>query len=203
MLQALSQKMKKWSSSVNTRSSQTQFPVSPLNRPGQCVDTKPDGVDTRDLSQKACFAVLSCVSTRDEVVSTLETSPREVSLPVWDSVSTLDQVRFTHFCLGSVDTRSSQVDTRPSFQQISLPDWDSRFIHFCLGSVDTKSSQIDTRPSFQQISLLDWDSRSTLDQVRSTLDQVRSTLDPVSSRSVCHQVDTRSSQVDILQLKLK
>ncbi|MQL98555.1 hypothetical protein Taro_031273 [Colocasia esculenta] len=26
----------------------------------------------------------------------------------------------------SVDTRSSQVDTRPSFQQISLPDWDSR-----------------------------------------------------------------------------
>ncbi|MQM04964.1 hypothetical protein Taro_037770 [Colocasia esculenta] len=37
----------------------------------------------------------------------------------------LDQ-RFTHFCLGSVDTRSSQVDTRPSFQQVSLPDWDSR-----------------------------------------------------------------------------
>ncbi|MQM12488.1 hypothetical protein Taro_045407 [Colocasia esculenta] len=34
--------------------------------------------------------------------------------------------RFTHFCLGSVDTRSSEVDTRPSFQQISLPDWDSR-----------------------------------------------------------------------------
>ncbi|MQL89103.1 hypothetical protein Taro_021685 [Colocasia esculenta] len=35
-------------------------------------------------------------------------------------------LRFTHFCLGSVDTRSSEVDTRPSFQQISLPDWDSR-----------------------------------------------------------------------------
>ncbi|MQM01175.1 hypothetical protein Taro_033924 [Colocasia esculenta] len=68
MLQALSQKMKKWS----------------------------NGVDTRDLSQKACFAVLSSVSTRDEVVSTLETSAREVSLPVWDSVSTLDQVRSTH-----------------------------------------------------------------------------------------------------------
>ncbi|MQM17872.1 hypothetical protein Taro_050853 [Colocasia esculenta] len=34
--------------------------------------------------------------------------------------------RFTHFCLGSVDTRSSQVDTRLSFQQISLPDWESR-----------------------------------------------------------------------------
>ncbi|MQM01019.1 hypothetical protein Taro_033771 [Colocasia esculenta] len=28
--------------------------------------------------------------------------------------------------LSNVDTRSSQVDTRPSFQQISLPDWDSR-----------------------------------------------------------------------------
>ncbi|MQL97861.1 hypothetical protein Taro_030560 [Colocasia esculenta] len=75
MLQALSQKMKKWSSSVDTRS---------------------NGVDTRDLSQKACFAVLSCVSTPDEVVSTLETSPREVNLPVWDSVSTLDQVRSAH-----------------------------------------------------------------------------------------------------------
>ncbi|MQM04310.1 hypothetical protein Taro_037107, partial [Colocasia esculenta] len=34
--------------------------------------------------------------------------------------------RFTHFCLGSVDIRSSQVDIRPSFQQISLPDWDIR-----------------------------------------------------------------------------
>ncbi|MQL93291.1 hypothetical protein Taro_025936, partial [Colocasia esculenta] len=33
---------------------------------------------------------------------------------------------FTHFCLRSVDTRSSEVDTRPSVQQISLPDWDSR-----------------------------------------------------------------------------
>ncbi|MQL93248.1 hypothetical protein Taro_025888 [Colocasia esculenta] len=90
--------------------------------------------------------------------------------------------RFTHFYLGSVDTRSSQVDTRPSFQQISLPDWDirstldqSRFTHFCLGSVDTRSSQVDTRPSFQQISLPDWDIRSTLDESRSTLDQGRST----------------------------
>ncbi|MQL85960.1 hypothetical protein Taro_018492 [Colocasia esculenta] len=66
MLQALSQTMKKWSSSV---------------------DTKPSQVDTRPSSH---------VSTRDEVVSTLETSPREVFLPVWDSVSTLDQVRSTH-----------------------------------------------------------------------------------------------------------
>ncbi|MQL84659.1 hypothetical protein Taro_017161 [Colocasia esculenta] len=76
-----------------------------------------------------------------------------------------DDILFTHFCLGSVDTRSKQVDTKSSFQQISLPDWDSR----------STLDQVDTRPSFQQISLPDWDSRSTLDQVRSTLDQVRST----------------------------
>ncbi|MQL90009.1 hypothetical protein Taro_022587 [Colocasia esculenta] len=63
---------------------------------------------------------------------------------------------FTHFCLGSVDTRSSQVDTRSS--QV---DTRSK-------QVDTRSSQVDTRPSFQQISLPDWDNRSTLDQVRST-----------------------------------
>ncbi|MQM08076.1 hypothetical protein Taro_040929, partial [Colocasia esculenta] len=73
----------------------------------------------------------------------------------------LEDWKFTHFCLGSVDTRSSQVDTRPSFQQISLPDCDSRL------TLDP----VDTRPSFQQISLTDWDSRSTLDQNRSTLDQ--------------------------------
>ncbi|MQL75472.1 hypothetical protein Taro_007843, partial [Colocasia esculenta] len=34
--------------------------------------------------------------------------------------------RFTHFCLGSVDTRSKQVDTSPRFQKTQLPDWDSR-----------------------------------------------------------------------------
>ncbi|MQM00219.1 hypothetical protein Taro_032951, partial [Colocasia esculenta] len=34
---------------------------------------------------------------------------------------------FTHFCLGSVDTRSKQVDTSPRFQKTQLPDWDSRF----------------------------------------------------------------------------
>ncbi|MQL69671.1 hypothetical protein Taro_001982 [Colocasia esculenta] len=33
---------------------------------------------------------------------------------------------FTHFCLGSVDTRSKQVDTNPRFQKTQLPDWDSR-----------------------------------------------------------------------------
>ncbi|MQM23332.1 hypothetical protein Taro_056394, partial [Colocasia esculenta] len=38
---------------------------------------------------------------------------------------------FTHFCLGSVDTISSQVHTRPSFQQISLLDWDIRVLCPC------------------------------------------------------------------------
>ncbi|MQL68318.1 hypothetical protein Taro_000568 [Colocasia esculenta] len=91
MLQTPIQKMKKWSSSVDTRSSQVD--TRPSSQPGQCVDTKPDGVDTRDFSQKACFTVFTSVSTRDEVVSTLETCPREVGLLVRDSVSTLDQVR--------------------------------------------------------------------------------------------------------------
>ncbi|MQL80726.1 hypothetical protein Taro_013174 [Colocasia esculenta] len=82
--------------------------------------------------------------------------------------------RFTHFCLGSVDTRSSEVDTRPCFQQISLPDWDSRStldqvsVDTVPGSVDTRSGQVDTRPSFQQTSLPNSESRSTLDQGRST-----------------------------------
>ncbi|MQM08305.1 hypothetical protein Taro_041160 [Colocasia esculenta] len=60
-----------------------------------------------------------------------------------------EENRFTHFCLGSVNTRSGQVDTRSK-------------------QVDTRSGQVDTRPSFQQTSLPDWDSRSTLDQGRST-----------------------------------
>ncbi|MQL96431.1 hypothetical protein Taro_029107 [Colocasia esculenta] len=34
---------------------------------------------------------------------------------------------FTHFCLGSVDTRSKQVDTSPRFQKTQLLDWDNRF----------------------------------------------------------------------------
>ncbi|MQL91124.1 hypothetical protein Taro_023728 [Colocasia esculenta] len=48
---------------------------------------------------------------------------------------------FTHFCLGSVDTRSSQVDTRPSFQQINLHDWDIR------STLDQSRS---CKPSFQE-----------------------------------------------------
>ncbi|MQM14069.1 hypothetical protein Taro_047001, partial [Colocasia esculenta] len=91
---------------------------------------------------------------------------RQCTLCVGDAPSTRLR-RFTHFCLGSVDTRSSEVDTRPSFQQISLPDWDSS-VDTVPGSVDTRSGQVDTRPSFQQTSLPNWESRSTLDQGRST-----------------------------------
>ncbi|MQL79113.1 hypothetical protein Taro_011552 [Colocasia esculenta] len=38
-----------------------------------------------------------------------------------------DDMLFTHFCLGSVDTRSKQVDTSPRFRKTQFPDWDSRF----------------------------------------------------------------------------
>ncbi|MQM23792.1 hypothetical protein Taro_056860 [Colocasia esculenta] len=69
MLQSLRQKMKKWSSGVDTRSS---------------------SVDTRPSSQR------TLVSTLDQVVSTLETLPREAVLPVCDSVSTHPMGRSTH-----------------------------------------------------------------------------------------------------------
>ncbi|MQM16797.1 hypothetical protein Taro_049758 [Colocasia esculenta] len=57
MLQALSQNMKNWSTSVDTR-------------PGQ--------VDTRGRSQRILFTVWDMVSTLDHLRSTLETSPREL-----------------------------------------------------------------------------------------------------------------------------
>ncbi|MQL83830.1 hypothetical protein Taro_016327, partial [Colocasia esculenta] len=69
---------------------------------------------------------------------------------------------FTHFCLGSVNTRSKQVDTSPRFQKAQLPDWDSR-------------------------STL---AQSRFQKGRSTLTQGRSTLDPVSSRQVCRNGTT-------------
>ncbi|MQM15341.1 hypothetical protein Taro_048287 [Colocasia esculenta] len=81
---------------------------------------------------------------------------------------------FTHFCLGSVDTRSKQVDTSPRFQKTQLPDWDSR------STLDqSRSTLVDTSPRFQK--------------GRSTLDQGRSTLDPVSSRTILQKWDSRST----------
>ncbi|MQM01508.1 hypothetical protein Taro_034265 [Colocasia esculenta] len=67
---------------------------------------------------------------------------------------------FTHFCLGSVDIRSSEVDTSPRFQKTQLPDWDSRL------TLDQSRSTLDpvsSRPVLQK-----WDSKSTLVQGRST-----------------------------------
>ncbi|MQL89887.1 hypothetical protein Taro_022471 [Colocasia esculenta] len=82
MLQALSQKMKKWSSSVDTRPSQvdtrgrsqrTMF-TGLYNQ----VDTRCSQVDTREPSQKACLSTGNSRATRDDLRSTLETSPREL-----------------------------------------------------------------------------------------------------------------------------
>ncbi|MQL69315.1 hypothetical protein Taro_001604 [Colocasia esculenta] len=72
MFQALSQNMKNWSTSVDTR-------------PGQ-VNTRCRQVDTRWLSRKASFAVWDSRSTPDADRSTLA---------VWDSRSTLDDLRST------------------------------------------------------------------------------------------------------------
>ncbi|MQM14680.1 hypothetical protein Taro_047616 [Colocasia esculenta] len=74
-LQALRQKMKKWSSGVDTRSS---------------------SVDTRPSSQRTLSTVFYSVSTQPEVVSTLVTLPREPILPVWDSVLSHSLDRSTH-----------------------------------------------------------------------------------------------------------
>ncbi|MQM14748.1 hypothetical protein Taro_047682 [Colocasia esculenta] len=67
---------------------------------------------------------------------------------------------FTHFCLGSVDTRSKQVDTSPRFQKTQLPDLDSR------STLNQSRSTLD--PVSSRTVLQKWDSRSTLDQGRST-----------------------------------
>ncbi|MQM07054.1 hypothetical protein Taro_039890 [Colocasia esculenta] len=68
--------------------------------------------------------------------------------------------RFTHFCLGSVDTRSGQVDTSPRFQKTQLPDWDNRST---LAQGRSTLDPVSSRPVLQK-----WDSRSTLDLGRST-----------------------------------
>ncbi|MQM23082.1 hypothetical protein Taro_056143, partial [Colocasia esculenta] len=76
MLQALSQKMKKWSSSV---------------------DTRPSQVDTRGRSQRTMFTGLynQGVDTGSSQVDTRDLSQGTV-LPVWDSVSTHPMGRSTH-----------------------------------------------------------------------------------------------------------
>ncbi|MQL74395.1 hypothetical protein Taro_006764 [Colocasia esculenta] len=75
MLQALSQKMKKWSSSVDTRSRTNIYCKDGVDTPHTVVNTMfqdlRQKVDTRDLSQG-------------------------IDLPVWDSVSTHLMGRSTH-----------------------------------------------------------------------------------------------------------
>ncbi|MQM03242.1 hypothetical protein Taro_036013 [Colocasia esculenta] len=90
MLQTQSRMMKKWSSGVDTGSS---------------------SVDTRFSSQKAFLPIMYSVSTQPEVVSTLETLPREPFVPDWDSVSTHPMGRSTHsgnfFTLSHIWTRGT------------------------------------------------------------------------------------------------
>ncbi|MQM20504.1 hypothetical protein Taro_053526 [Colocasia esculenta] len=75
MLKALSQNMKNWSTSV---------------------DTKPGQVDNRDRSQRNKSTGIYLRSTPNAVRSTLDASPRELFCPVWDSVSTHPMGRSTH-----------------------------------------------------------------------------------------------------------
>ncbi|MQL70739.1 hypothetical protein Taro_003059 [Colocasia esculenta] len=75
MPQALSQKMKKWSTSV---------------------DTSPSQVDTKDSTQRNMSTGFYIRSTLNYLRSTLDASPRELFCPVWDSVSTHPMGRSTH-----------------------------------------------------------------------------------------------------------
>ncbi|MQL87904.1 hypothetical protein Taro_020457 [Colocasia esculenta] len=116
------------------------------------VDTRSSSVDTRDSFQKTFWPMWDSVSTLDQCVDTRSGSvdtrelPRTPSELFWDSVSTLDQVVSTLVALpekkmsqvvstqcfkykakrsSSVNTRSSRVDTRDSFQKTFWPMWDS------------------------------------------------------------------------------
>ncbi|MQL93832.1 hypothetical protein Taro_026481 [Colocasia esculenta] len=64
-------------------------------------------------------------------------------------------------CKGSVDTRSSGVDTMLQTQDKIMQNWSS--------SVDTRSGSVDTRELPRTPSRLFWESVSTLDQLVSTL----------------------------------
>ncbi|MQM14463.1 hypothetical protein Taro_047391 [Colocasia esculenta] len=95
------------SSSMNLETEIPSFSPQPP------VDTKCRQVDTRWLSQKACFSDGQSRSTRDDIRSTLESLPRRAVC-----------------CLGhGVDTESSQVNTRDLSQGIDLPVWDSVSTH--------------------------------------------------------------------------
>ncbi|MQM11795.1 hypothetical protein Taro_044704 [Colocasia esculenta] len=83
------------------------------------------------------------------------------------SVESVQQpFRFTHFCLGSVDTRSSQVDTSSRFQKVRLTLDQGRSTLVPVSTLDQGRSTLD--PVSSRTVLQKWDSGSTLDQGRST-----------------------------------
>ncbi|MQM15023.1 hypothetical protein Taro_047959 [Colocasia esculenta] len=94
MLQALSQKMKKWSTSVDTRPGQVD--TRDRSQRNKSTDFYLSQVDTREPSQKAYFSVGYSRSTLNYLKSTLDASPKELFCPVWDSVSTHRMGRSTH-----------------------------------------------------------------------------------------------------------
>ncbi|MQM09220.1 hypothetical protein Taro_042087 [Colocasia esculenta] len=82
MLQTQSKIMKKRSSSVDTGSSSVDTrPSSQRNQStglNRCVDTRSSSVDTRDLPKEPFGPIWDSVSTLDQVVSTLEAFPENL-----------------------------------------------------------------------------------------------------------------------------
>ncbi|MQL69086.1 hypothetical protein Taro_001356 [Colocasia esculenta] len=82
MLQTQGKIMQNCSSSVDTRSSsvdnrlQTQDKI--MQNWSGSVDTRSSSVDTRDSSQKTFWPIWDSVSTLDQVVSTLEAFPEQL-----------------------------------------------------------------------------------------------------------------------------
>ncbi|MQM04505.1 hypothetical protein Taro_037305, partial [Colocasia esculenta] len=132
------------------------------------------------------------VSTRDEVVSTLETSPREVSLPVWDSVSTLDQVRCNkpgHMkgeCPENKNEKHKKIHKfkKPKAMVATWSDEDSSE-----KEEEEKSSSSESEEICFMANSSDGKARSTLPHLVSTHSSARSTLTSSS-------VDTYPSQGD-------
>ncbi|MQL70642.1 hypothetical protein Taro_002965 [Colocasia esculenta] len=90
--------------------------------PGEKLAVQGKGADpTEEAQEKKDFWHFRCHQSR--------ASPIEENLHRFPS-------RFTHFCLGSVDTRSKQVDTSPRFQKTQLPEMGQQVI--------TSSGQVDT-----------------------------------------------------------
>ncbi|MQL79322.1 hypothetical protein Taro_011759, partial [Colocasia esculenta] len=86
MLKTLSQNMKNWSTSVDTKPGQVD--TRDRSQRNKSTSINLSQVDTREPSQKACFSADYGRSTLLNLRSTLDASPRELFCPVWDSVST-------------------------------------------------------------------------------------------------------------------